>query len=233
MKRISMQKKNKSADIYLYDIIGDSWDGTTAKQFALDLKMLGEDLDQLNIFINSPGGIVWDGIAIFNTLVRHKAKKVMMVDGMAASIASVILMAGDEITIAKNGMVMIHNPMASIFFARAEEMREAADKLDKIREVLIETYTDRTGGKSTSKEIGKWMDDETWMDATESKARGFVDSISEKEIEIAALVKHDLAQFKNVPNTLAKNLAGVAGQGKPHPAIAASSLRLARMQRKS
>lgn len=229
MKILMEKKQPKKADIYLYDIIGDSWDGTTAKQFAADLKALGDDIDTLNIFMNSPGGVVFDGVAIYNTLVRHRAKKYMNVDGLAGSIASVILMAGDEISIAKNGIVMIHNPTASAFMANAEQMRETANKLDLIRGTILVSYADRVGEKSTEKQISDWMDAETWMTASEAVARGFADTISEKEVEIAALVKHDLTQFRNKPSTFSDKSPEVAGSAaKPHPAIAQAALRLAK-----
>lgn len=227
------KKKPKEADIYLYDIIGDSWDGTTARQFAQDLKTL-EDIEVLNVFINSPGGSVFDGVAIYNTLIRHRARKNVYIDGVAASIASIVAMAGDEIVIAKNGMMMIHNAWA-FAMGNATDLRAAADKLDKITEVMKETYADRSG--SEAKEIEKWMNAETWFNAEEALDAGLVDSISQKEVEIAAMSKHNLTQFRNVPKLLLDK-SGSAGLNQnniptanQHPALAKAAVHLARQQR--
>jgi ATP-dependent Clp protease protease subunit len=192
-----MEKTNKSADIYLYDIIGDSWDGTTAKQFATDLKALGA-VETLNIFINSPGGSVFDGVAIYNTLIRHRAQKKVMIDGLAGSIASVVAMAGDTIEIAKNGMVMIHNPWA-IMMGNAADFRREADVLDQIGATILLTYVDRTNTKEA--QIKEWMDAETWLSAEEAVAAGFADSVSERELQVAALTQNadTFKHFKNIP----------------------------------
>lgn len=206
----------KTADVFFYDVIGDSWDGTTAKGFAADLKALG-DLDVLNIFINSPGGSVFDGVAIFNTLVRHRARKAVVVDGLAASIASIVAMAGDSITMAKNALMMIHDPWG-FTMGKAEDFRKAADMLDKIKGTMIETYVDRS--KTDAPTIEKWMSAETWLNADETVAAGLADSVSEKEVEIAAILKHDLTRFRNAPKFADKSAASsAAGIGKPHPAL--------------
>lgn len=193
-----MEKKaDKSADVYLYDIIGDSWDGTTAKQFAADLKAMGT-VETLNIFINSPGGSVFDGVAIYNTLIRHRAQKKVMIDGLAGSIASVVAMAGDTIEIAKNGMMMIHNPWA-IMMGNAKDLRREADVLDQIGATILLTYVDRTNTKEA--QLQEWMDAETWFSAEEAVAAGLADSISERELQVAALTQNadTFKQFKNVP----------------------------------
>lgn len=231
--------KNDEAEIFLYDVIGDTWDGsgTTAKNFATDLKALGP-VKTLNIRINSPGGSVFDGIAIHNVLRRHSARKIVTVDGIAASIASVIMMAGDEISVAANGSVMVHNPW-SIAFGEAADFRKAADTLDKIRDSILSTYVDRT--TTPEEQISAWMDAETWMSAEEAVDAGFADSIVE-EVAIAALAKHDLSTFRHVPEPLAKaaEMAKAEGgenddttdetsvTGKPHSAIASMTMRLAK-----
>lgn len=210
-----MEKKDKSsADLYFYDMIGSSWDGTTAKQLSKDLKDIG-DVSTLNIFINSPGGVVFDGVAIYNMLKRYPATKKVQIDGMAASIASVVAMVGDTISIAKNGMMMIHDPWAWIdmfvqgdaqkFRQMAEMLMKSADKLDKIRDAIIATYAART--TTPEEKIGEMMTAETWMTAKEAVDLGFADSINDDEVEIAALSKHDLTTFKNVPERFSELLA--------------------------
>jgi len=214
------KKNNKKADLYLYDIIGDSWDGTTARQFAQDLAALGA-LDELNIFMNSPGGVVTDGLAIYNTLVRNKATKNVYVDGIAGSIASVVAMAGDKIVTAKNASWMIHNPYMFVM-GDADELRHWAQRLDSLRDTIITAYVDRSG-KADAKQFGKWMDGETWFNAQEALAAGLTDEVSEKELAIAAyapIAKFDFTKYKNVPATLLELVATVKAQATTSSSVA-------------
>lgn len=217
----------KTADLFLYDIIGDSWDGTTAKQFSLDLAALGP-MDVLNIFINSPGGVVWDGIAIYNQLIRYKAVKNVFIDGVAASIASVVALAGDKVSTAKGAMWMIHNPYVNAFGMRAEDLRREADKLDMIANQIRGIYTDKANGKTTDKQFALWMQEEKWFTAEEALAAGLTDEVSDKVVEIAALSRHDYKSFKNPPESLKAIVANTAGTGQavPHPALTKTSARL-------
>lgn len=221
-----MQAKAGVGEIFLYDDIGDSFfgDATSAKEFADELKALG-DIATLNLFINSPGGSVFHGVAIYNILRRHQARKVVSIDGLAASIASVIAMAGDERSIAANGMIMIHDPW-SIAFGTAEDMRKTADSLDKVRSALLDTYVERTTTAET--EISDMMSAETWMTAEEALDLGFVDTIG-AEIEIAA--KFDLSGYHNPPPALIEVMATAdppAEPPKPYLKVVQSRERLAR-----
>lgn len=186
-------------EIYIYDDIGDGWDGTTAKGFAKELKGLGA-LKELKVYINSAGGSVFDGVAIFNQLERHKARKVVTVDGLAASIASVIAMAGDEIVIAANGMMMIHDPWA-FAIGTAAEMRKMAESLDKVGETILGTYVRRTGGDAEA--IETMMAEETWLTAEEALELGFADQIG-AEVAMAAYAGKDLSKFRHAPGELLK-----------------------------
>lgn len=212
------KKGDSAADIFLYDIIGDSWDGTTAKQFAKDLKALG-DIQTLNIYINSDGGSVVDGTAIYNQLRRHRARKVVTVDGLAASIASVIAMVGDEIRMPKNSRMMIHDAWAAaIIMGTAADFRDTGNKIADILETstrtILNTYVDRTG--TSAEKIRKMMADETWLTAEEAVALGFADVLDEADIDIAALAKHDYSAFKNIPKSLAELVASkTSGEGQP------------------
>lgn len=224
MKRFRMAATGKTGEVWLYDVIGDSWDGTTAKGFAEDLKALGA-VDTLRVYINSPGGSVFDGVAIHNQLRRHRARKEVVIDGIAASIASVVAMAGDEIAIASNGMMMIHNPWT---FAAgfASDLRKTADTLDTIRETLLATYVARTGRASA--EIGAMMDEETWMDGMETVAQGFADRVIDA-VDIAALAGLDLGPFgyKKAPT-----FAVPPHQNRtPHPKLTLARAKLARVSR--
>ena len=192
-------KADSSADIFIYEDIGDGWmGGISAKRFADDLNALGK-LDTLNVFVNSPGGSVFDGEAIYNVLKRNSARVVMNVDGLAASIASLIVMAGDEINIAANAMMMVHNPW-TLVAGSADDLRATADMMDKLRDGLIATYAART--KTDAAKIGDMMTAETWMNADEAVALGFADKKSE-EMKVAAHFDMTKFNFKNVPPHLA------------------------------
>lgn len=192
--------KGKRADIYIYEAIGEGWyGGITAKSFSDTLREVGK-VDALDIYINSPGGSVFDGVAIYNQVKRFAGEKIVHVDGVAASIASVIAMAGDEIHIAENGMLMIHDPWG-MSVGTADEMRKYAESLDKVRDVLLDTYVARTG--QDRKKIAQWMSDETWMNAAEAVERGFATSQTEGKTVEASFPM--LAKFKNTPQPLRRS----------------------------
>lgn len=187
----------KAAEIYIYDFIGSNrWgEGISAKRFADDLKALGQ-VDLLTIRINSPGGIAFEGISIFNVLERHPARIEIEIDALAASIASVIAMAGDEIRIAANAMMMIHNPY-SFAFGDAEELRHQADMMDQMKVGLVNTYAART--QTDPLKISDMMNEETWMTAQEAVDSGFADVVTG---ELAIAASFDPSRFKNVPMQL-------------------------------
>lgn len=209
-----MEKKGDTGEIYIYDVIGGDWfgEGTTAKQFQKDLKALG-DVKTLDIFINSPGGDVFDGVAIYNQLARHRAKKIVHIDALAASIASVIAMVGDEIEIASNGMMMIHRAWG-LAIGNANDMRKLADTLEKVDSTIIGTYVARTGGEEA--EITRMTDEETWLTAEEAVELGFADRAAEP-VEMAALAKFDLSNFKRVPEKLAEAAKAPAASAASPP----------------
>lgn len=190
--------KGKRGEIYIYEAIGEGWfGGITAKAFADTLRDLGK-VDALDIYINSPGGNVFDGIAIYNQIRRFNGERVVCIDGIAASIASVIAMAGDEIRIADNGMMMIHDAWG-LAIGTADEMRKTADSLDKVNGTILDTYVARTKGERSK--IADWMSEETWMNAAECVDRGFADKkTEEKKVEASAFPL--LAKFKNTPETM-------------------------------
>jgi len=137
-------------------------------------------------------------VAIYNTLKRHPARLEVDVDGIAASIASVIMMAGDEIRMAANAMCMVHNPHG-FSMGGSDEMRKTADLLDQIKGTIVDTYAKRTGEQSAV--ISALMDDETWMTADEARRYGFADVITEEQ-RIAASYDFDFSKFKHPPKML-------------------------------
>jgi len=197
----------KAGELLLYGPISmDSWwgDEVTPQQFADDLAALG-DIDTLTVYINSGGGDVFAGQAIYSILKRHKAKVITYVDGLAASIASLVAMAGDTVIMPKNSMLMVHNPW-TFALGNSNELRKMADDLDQIRESMIVVYVDKTG--LTRDEVIALLDMEKWMTAEEAIDEGFADEIA-AEKKIAASLRDgklivngrefDISAFKHFP----------------------------------
>lgn len=182
-----------SAEISIYDEIG-MW-GITASEFKKGLKSLGKVSD-ITVKLNSPGGSVGDGNAIYNLLKNHKAHVTVDIDSLALSMGSLIAMAGDTIRIAENGMMMIHNPWG-VAVGDAEALRKSAEVSDKFKAGMVRIYADRTG--MSTDEISALMDDETWLDAEEAVEFGFADEITGR-VELAA--SFDLTGFKHTPEQL-------------------------------
>lgn len=194
-------RSKDSAEIYLYGVIGTDWfgDGVSAKQFATDLKALG-DVKTIDLRINSEGGSVFDGKAMYSLLNEHKAKIVVHIDGLAASAASFVAMAGDEIEISEGGFVMIHNAYM-VAIGDAREMRRSADMLDTVNNTIIDTYVART--KGSRKSIQTMMDNETWMTGAEAVKNGFATKMVEN-LKVAASVSHP-ERFQKLPAALKPN----------------------------
>ncbi|EQK42917.1 clp protease family protein [[Clostridium] bifermentans ATCC 638] len=193
-----------SADLYFYgDIVStfwDSWDDTD--QYPEQIKsFLDEVKDKsLNIYINSPGGSVFAGQAIYNMLKRHKGYKTVYVDGLAASIASVIAMAGDKIIIPSNAQLMIHKPWLGTF-GNANDLREQADVLDKIEEGILNVYQSKIKEGIDIETIKEMVNKETWLTGEEA-SKYFDVEVSDK-VNIVASYKSDyLNKFTKIPKEL-------------------------------
>ena len=187
---------DNEADIYIYDEIG-YW-GVTARQFVNDLKALG-DVTHINLHINSPGGDVFDGIAIFNALKFHGAAITVHIDGLAASMASVIAMVGNPVIMPENTMMMIHKPWG-FSGGDANDMRDYADLLDKVESVLIPAYAEKTG--KTTEEIAAMLEDETWMDGKECLELGFADQVTTSLQAMACIQSKRIEDFEKMPKSI-------------------------------
>lgn len=192
----TMSAKAGQAEILLYDVIYPFY-GISAKQFHADLKALG-DIRVINLRINSPGGSITEGIAIHSILKRQTAKVIAHVDGIAASMASVVAMAADEIVMAEGSYMMIHNPLGAVA-GEAGDMREYADLLDKMKQQLVSIYANRS--KQSAEIVSELMDDETWFTPQEAIDAGFADR-SSPELALAASIDpkmffHTPSQFRN------------------------------------
>lgn len=188
------------ADLYLYIEIA-SWGGGyaahSAQSFKQELDNLG-DLDTLNIYINSPGGDVFEGNTIMNMLKRKKCTKNVYVDGLAASIASVIAMSGDKVIMPNNSMMMIHNAW-TYTAGNSNELRKLADDLDKVNASIRQTYLDKAGEKLDEETLIKLMDNETWLTAQECYDYGLCDVVGDEKNVAAKFDLNKLSNYKNTP----------------------------------
>jgi ATP-dependent protease ClpP protease subunit len=182
-----MNKSATEAEVVVYAGIGqDYWnDGSmiSAKQFSDELKRLPETVNTIHVRINSPGGDVFDGIAIYNRLRQHKAKKIIYIDGLAASIASIIALAGDEIKIGEGALFMIHLPW-TISMGNRMDLDNTVNRLMDVEEQMLGIYAKRTGLEKS--ELRSMLEKETWLGADEAIDMGFVDSKVEDTVAIAA-----------------------------------------------
>lgn len=200
----------KIGEIYIYGSIVSCCqddEDTTAMSFKKDLEALGE-IDTLNLYVNSPGGSVFQAQAIYSIITRQKAEINAYVDGLVASAASFLIMAADTIYMPRNATMMIHNPFA-IVIGNAKDLRREADALDKISVGMIEAYLTHTGDKLTEDELKELLDAETWLTAEESYSYGFVDELIDAK-EIAACVDMDLfSVYRNTPKSLLEERKGI------------------------
>lgn len=213
-----------AAEIFIYDDIGEEFNGITAKQFTADLKSLGR-VSKIDVRINSFGGSVWDGLAIYRQLVDHPAKITVHIDGVAASIASVIAMSGSDIYIAEAGRVMIHNA-SGVVKGGSSTLRRLADIMDQMTASLADVYVART--KQTVETIKSWMEVESWFGAPKALELGFVTAIA-PNMRVAAKLDSSNYDFINMPADL---LAAPVSASPPigRPALDAAAARIHRMK---
>lgn len=201
---IRNEAKDKPAEILIYDTIGkdlDWWSGEEtgvgAEDFVKDVQALGEDREII-VGINSPGGNVWDGLAIYNFLSARKGKTRTRNDGIAASISSVILLAGkDGVEMPETAQFMIHDP-ETIAAGKIEDLQRGIRALEAGKKAILAAYVKKT--KRTEAELSAWMTTETWFTGKEAKAAGFVDAVTNQTPIWNNL---DLSRFKRVPAALA------------------------------
>lgn len=209
--RMKANAVNSEADIYIYDEIG-YW-GVTAKQFVNQLQDLG-DIKNINLHINSPGGDVFDGIAIYNALKNHGAAITVYIDGLAASMASIIAMVGNPVIMPENTMLMIHKPWG-VAGGDANDMRDYADLLDKVENVLIPAYANKTGMEPAK--IAEMLEDETWLDGNECLALGFADQVIPSLTAMACIKSKRLEEFEKMPQDLRNSVTRNPRNQAPTP----------------
>ncbi len=154
-------------------------------------------VDEISVSINSPGGSVHAGTAIYNLLKRHPANVTVFVDGLAASIASIVMLAGDTVIMGTGARIMVHDPVVGLL-GGAKDLRKYADLLDSLKASFIAMYVARTG--QPAERITAWMDGETWFNAAEAIEFGFADRLATDRTAITN--RFDLSVFSNLPVAL-------------------------------
>ena len=192
------------AEIFIYSDIGYDWweNKSTAQLFAEELKNLG-DISSIDLHINSNGGDVFDGQAIHSLIKNHKGFVTAYIDGLAASIATVIAMGADKVIMPKNAMMMIHNAWTGLY-GNANDLRKMADDLDHINDTIVNTYLVKVKDKTDEATIRDLMDKESWLNAEECLSLGLCDEVSEPVKMAACLTKEQAHKFKNAPKELIK-----------------------------
>lgn len=200
--------KDEDRSISIYDVIGyDYWtgDGVTAKRVAAALRNMGAGPVTVNI--NSPGGDLFEGLAIYNLLREHDGEVTVKILGVAASAASIIAMAGDTVQIARAGFLMIHNTWV-LAIGNRNDLREIADQLEPFDRAMADIYAAHTG--RDRKEMGKLMDAETWIGGTDAVEDGFADELLPSD-----QVEQGSAKAKASSNAARRIEAGLRVGGMP------------------
>ena len=196
-----VKNDDKNAELMLYGDIAESFWGDTISAKEVTEYLADLDVENINVYINSNGGVVDTAIAINNALRRHKAKVTVNIDGIAASAATLITCAGDTVKMPKNALFMIHNP-STIAMGDSEEMRKQADVLEKYKNSIMETYLQKVN--IDKEKLSELMDNESWLSAEEALKYGFIDEIIENaDIQvvenkvISNNMVFNMAEFKN------------------------------------
>lgn len=210
----------KPPELLLYGAISSnqSWweDRVTPGQFNKELAALGEDVTEIIVRINSPGGDVFAANAIYTRLKDHPANITVKIDGWAASAATIIAMAGDTIKIAKNGVFMIHDPAMTVWDTfKAEDFTKLADELKVIKQSIVNTYAMKTG--RTEQEISDFMTEESWWTGDAAVENGFCDELLFEESKtvvenenriVVNSVPFDITNFSTIPKAILNSIAG-------------------------
>lgn len=187
--KVNRKAEASSAELYIYGVIGSSWDGMDALMVLAAIKDLG-DVESLDVHLNSPGGIVSEGIAIYNALKRLKGTVTTYNDGLAASMGSVIFQAGDRRVMAEGSLLMIHDPI-SLMWGNAAEMRKEAKVLETHKESLMSIYLNAGFLDGDSARLSRLMSKETWLKGEKAVEEGLADEV-EGEVRAAACLSESL-----------------------------------------
>lgn len=201
MNRLEFKNEGKNIELKIYGEIGDYYwkeegdDTITSVEELNNALKENKDASTIDIYINSNGGSVFDGVAIYNMLKRHRAYKRVFIDGFACSVASVIAMAGNSIYMPKTSMMMIHNAW-TVAMGNSIELRKVADDLDKINDVIKQAYLEKA--KIKEEELNRLMDEESFLTAEECFEYGFCTKLGDETEESRTSVENALAEHESL-----------------------------------
>jgi ATP-dependent protease ClpP protease subunit len=193
---LNMVKNADEASLYIYDIIDPYW-GVSAGNISKELDNLN-GTNTLNVYINSPGGSVFEARAIMASLQRFNGKKIAHIDSLCASAATSIALACDEVQMTEGAMFMIHNA-STLAYGDKDDMRETANVLEKVEGAIVNDYVSKTG--KDEQEIKDMMNAETWFTAQEALDNGFIDSIKPSPSASKPKNAWNLSAYANAPKT--------------------------------
>jgi ATP-dependent Clp protease, protease subunit len=199
------KSEGDTGSLYIYEPIGESiwFGGISAKTVATEVdRFAGKKT--LNVYINSEGGDVFEAKAMYNAIGRFDGTVNVHIDGIAASAATLVMLAGDNIIAAQNATLMIHEIWTAVM-GNADDFRAMANLLDKENAMLAQMYCSKTGNKCDPEKVKKMMHDETWMNADEAMANGFVNSVDKVEVAVAARTSVMLNAYNKTPNQFKSN----------------------------
>ncbi len=203
----------KTADVFIYgEITKYAWEEygeVSSITFKNELDELGDDIETINLYINSPGGSVFETMAIIAMLQRHHAKIISYIDGIGASCASVLPMISDKIIMYANSMMMIHNAW-TYASGNADQLRKAADDIERINQLMVQHYLTRAGDKLDEDTLKQLLDAETWLSAEEAMGYGLCDEIIPANNATACLDEKWMKEYKNIPQQLVNAQANIS-----------------------
>lgn len=203
----------KMADVFIYgEITKYAWEEygeVSSITFKNELDELGDGIETINLYINSPGGSVFETMAIIAMLQRHPAKVISYIDGIGASCASVLPMISDKIIMYANSMLMVHNAW-TYASGNAEQLRKAADDIERINQSMVQHYLTRAGDKLDEEILKQLLDAETWLSADEAIEYGLCDEIISANNATACLDEKWMKEYKNIPKQLVNVQASIS-----------------------
>ncbi|HGG0586376.1 head maturation protease, ClpP-related [Bacillus cereus] len=196
----------KTADVFIYgEITKYAWEEygeVSSITFKNELEALGDGIETINLYINSPGGSVFEAMAIIAMLKRHPADIISHIDGVAASCASVLPMISKRIIMPNNSLMMIHHAMTGAW-GNAKQLRKAADDVERISQAMCQYYLDRSGEKMSEEMLYEMLEEDTWLTAEQCLELGLCDEIVEANQAVAYAFDDKWAkQYQNVPQQL-------------------------------
>lgn len=198
---IDKVEQENMKDVYIYDSIDDV-NGISAQDVINEL----DGAEDIMLHINSGGGMVFDGLAIYNALKNHKGEVTAVIEGLSASISSVIMLGADKVVMANNSFIMIHNPKMGVF-GEATDIEAKLELMNKTKDQIIDIYNAKTG--IDKEELSNMMDKETWLNANEALEMGFVDELTEGVKIAACLNGLEIAGVNHVPIKLQNQITKI------------------------